>query len=263
VRGSPQFDTCQEFARRRRLIAGRETKVKIMTKANDQKSRRESRRRNNGPSRRRDRKKKLGQWSVRRYRVGTLNGPAFVDFKFPTEGGGFSRLCVPNSDLRHMNALLDKFAGLLPIFPSDVPSNETGQRQFIQGLASSGAAPLELVPSRTGFVDRDIFVTHGELIHADGTRVPCPRLEDLNNPGFVDVRGAPEGARQSVLKLARYSTYLAFAIGVELAACLPSYLKLRSDQKGGRMLLVPETAVFNFSGLSISGKHLPASRPYP
>ena len=64
-----------------------------------------------------------------------MTGPVFVEFKFPTEGGGFSHLCVPNSDLRHMNTLLDKFGDYLPIFPGDVPSTEADRRQFIQDLA--------------------------------------------------------------------------------------------------------------------------------
>jgi hypothetical protein len=194
-----------------------------MSVSKNKKARSNSKTRGDARSGMRDRGKRHHQWSVRRYRAGTLTGPVFIEFKFPTEGGGFSRLCVPNSDLRHMNSLLDKFADYLPIFPSHVPSTEADQRQFIQGLASSGCAPLELVPAGTGFVDRNTFVTHGELIRADGTRVPRPRLEDLNSPRFVDVRGTPEGARQSVLKLARYSTSLAFAIGVELAACLPAF----------------------------------------
>ena len=225
-----------------------------MSAIKNRKARRNSKTRGHARSGKRDRGKRRHQWSVRRYRVGTLTGPAFVEFKFPTEGGGFSRLCVPNSDLRRMKALLDKFADYLPIFPSDVPSTETGQRQFIQGLVSSGAVPLELVPTSTGFIDRNVFVTHGELIRADGTRVPRPRLDGLNSAAFLDVRGTPEGARQSVLKLARYSTYLSFGIGVELAACLPSYLKLRPDCKGERATPVPETAAFNLSGLSSSGK---------
>jgi Domain of unknown function (DUF927) len=215
---------------------------------------RNSKRRGRAQSRKRDHVKRRNPWSVRRYRVGTPTGPAFVEFKFPTEGGGFSRLCVPNRDLRLMKTLLDEFADYLPIFPSDVPSTEAGQKQFIRGLVSSGSAPLELAPTGTGFIDQNTFVTHGEIIRADGTRVPRPRLEELNSPAFADVRGTPGGARQSVLKLARHSTYLAFAIGVELAACLPTYLKLRTDQKGERTLLVPETAVFNFSGKSSSGK---------
>jgi Domain of unknown function (DUF927) len=220
----------------------------------NQKTRGNSKTRGHSRSGARDRGKINHQWSVRRYRVGSLTGPVFVEFKFPTEGGGFSCFCVPNSDLRHMNTLLDNFADYLPIFPSDVPSTDAGQSQFIQSLASSGAAPLVLAPTSTGFVDRNTFVTHGELIRANGTRVPRPRLDAADSAALTDVKGTSEGGRQSVLKLARYSTYLSFAIGVELAACLPTYLKLRPDQTGERTLLVPETAVFNFSGRSSSGK---------
>jgi hypothetical protein len=195
------------------------------------------------------------QWTIRRYRVGTLTGPAYVEFKFPTEGGGTSRLCVPNSDLRHPNSLLDQFANLLPIFPKDVPATDAAHKQFIQDLVATGNAPLELVPTRTGFIDdQNTFVTHGEIIRADGTRVARPRLDGAEGPAFVDVTGTADGVRASVLKLARYSTYLAFAIGVELAACLPSYMKFRGRANGENFTPVSETAAFNFSGKSSSGK---------
>ena len=79
-------------------------------------------------------------------------------------------------------------------------------------------------------------------------------LADPETQAVVNVSGTPEGARESVLKLARYSTYLAFAIGVELAACLPNYMKFRPHAKGEILVPVSETAVFNFSGESSSGK---------
>src|SRR5262249_48304864 len=71
---------------------------------------------------------------------------------------------------------------------------------------------------------------------------------------FVDIAGTAEAARASVLKLARYSTYLAFAMGVELAACLPSYMKFRSAGTSQNCTPISETAAFNFSGWSSSGK---------
>ena len=216
--------------------------------------------RNSRHSRQRDRDKLL--WSTRRFRVGTLTGPAYVEFNFPTEGGGLSRLCVPNSDLRHMNALLDQFSDLLPIFPGDVPSTDGGHKQFIQALVVANDVPLELVPTRPGFIDQNTFATHGEIIYADGTRVARPRpvisgLADPETQAVVDVSGTPEGARELVLKLARYSTYLAFAIGVELAACLPNYMKFRPHAKGEILVPVSETAVFNFSGRAARGSHPP------
>jgi hypothetical protein len=57
-----------------------------------------------------------------------------------------------------------------------------------------------------------------------------------------------------VLKLANESTHLAFAIGVALAAPLPSYVSVRRSSDDDLGPLVRETAVFNFSGTSSSGK---------
>jgi uncharacterized protein (DUF927 family) len=69
-----------------------------------------------------------------------------------------------------------------------------------------------------------------------------------------DTKGSFAGCDKNVLRLARHSTYLAFAIGVALAAPLPSYLRLRGNPNNRDEPVLTETAVFNFSGRSSSGK---------
>jgi hypothetical protein len=192
------------------------------------------------------------KWSVQILRRGSLTGPAFIEFKFPTQGGGLSELTVRNSDLRH-NKLLDHFSDYLPIFPANVGTTDPAQCQFIRGLVSSGASSITLLPETTGFIDIGMFVIHSELIYADGTRKARPRLSETETRAFADIKGTPEAARK-LLKLAGYSTYLAFGIGVALAAPLPSYVKLCRKQDESIPELVPETAVFNLSGKSSSGK---------
>ena len=51
-----------------------------------------------------------------------------------------------------------------------------------------------------------------------------------------------------------HSTYLAFGLGVALAAPLPTYLKLYRDDADEVIAFLTETAVFNLSGDSSSGK---------
>ena len=87
------------------------------------------------------------KWSVQILRRGSLTGPAFLEFKFPTQGGGLSELTMRNSDLRH-NKLLDHFSDYLPIFPANVGTTDPAQCQFIRGLVSSGA---ELDHAITGY----------------------------------------------------------------------------------------------------------------
>ena len=183
------------------------------------------------------------QWSVRILRHGSLTGPAFIEFKFPTQGGGLSELTVRNSDLRH-NTLLDHFSDYLPIFPTDVGTADPARCHFIRGLVSSAASSIALLPDATGFIDIGMFVTYSEIIYADGTRRVRPRLSETETRAVVDIKGTREGARK-LLKLAGYSTYLAFGIGVALAAPLPSYVKLRRKQDGSIPELVRETAVFD------------------
>jgi hypothetical protein len=198
-------------------------------------------------------------WSIRRFREGALEGPVSVEFTFPTEGGGSGRLCIPYSELRHPGKLLDQFANYLPEFPPSVgAANDSRHIAFLRELVASHEGPLEWVPHRTGFHDLDAFVTHAEIIRGDGTRVGRPAGRDAQAPleprGYVDLRGTVQGERNGVLKLARYSSYLAFEIGVALASPLPTYVRLRRQAKGKIEALVPETAVFNLSGKSSSGK---------
>ena len=193
------------------------------------------------------------QWSVRILRRGSLTGPAFIEFKFPTQGGGFCELTMRNSDLRHTNTLLDQFSDYLPIFPADIGVTNNAKCEFIRRLVSSNGSSIVLLPDATGFIDIRTFVTHSEIIDADGTRKARPRLSEAETSTIVDIKGTPKGARE-LLKLARYSTYLAFGIGVALAAPLPSYVKLARKQDESIPELVRETAVFNLSGKSSSGK---------
>ena len=92
------------------------------------------------------------------------------------------------------------------------------------------------------------------MIHSDGRRTPIPRGQTATSHDFVDLKGTSEGSVKNVLSLAQYSTYLAFSIGVALAAPLSSYLRLNRREQDLRDLVLTETAVFNFSGKSSSGK---------
>jgi putative DNA primase/helicase len=196
------------------------------------------------------------KWSARILRQGSLTGPAFIEFTFPTKGGGTSQFRANHSDMRsrHLNTLLDQFSNYLPIFPADVDRTDAAQGQFIQELVAGTSKSIELLPERTGFVDPDTFVTHSEILRADGTRTPVPGNNDARRHTFVDIKGTLQGTTDLVLKLANESTYLAFGIGVALAAPLPSYVSLRRAGDDDLAPLVRETAAFNLSGTSSSGK---------
>ncbi|WP_338692479.1 DUF927 domain-containing protein [Bradyrhizobium sp. 26S5] len=193
------------------------------------------------------------KWSIRRLRFGTLTGPASVELSFPTEGGGISKIMVQQSELRHQKTFLDTLSNRLPIFPKNVGSSDKARFEFVTKLVSSYAGPFELVPERTGFIDIGTFATYSEVIYADGRRQPIPSATSAGGRTFTDVRGTPRGTAK-LLKLARHSSYLAFGIGVALAAALPTYIKLRRDQTGEEHSQLTETAVFNLSGRSSSGK---------
>jgi Domain of unknown function (DUF927) len=192
------------------------------------------------------------KWSARILRKGSLVGPASVELTFPTRGGGESRFCAPYSEIRARNTLVEELTNYLPIFPPHVEANAKAQAEFIHKLVDE--APIELQPNKTGFVDAETFVTHCEIIRADGSRAPVPSQSGAAVKTFADTKGTLQGTTKLVLKLATESTYLAFAIGVALAAPLPSYVSVRRSSDDDLGPLVRETAVFNFSGTSSSGK---------
>jgi hypothetical protein len=194
------------------------------------------------------------EWSARILRQGSLVGEAFIEFSFPTRGGGQSRILAPYNNIedRHKNRLIDELTNLLPIFPPAAGSNEDAQIKFIRELVDT--ASIELLPEKTGFVDANTFVTHSEILHSDGSRTPVPTRSGPAGKSFADIKGTPKGTTELVLKLAIESTYLAFGIGVSLAAPLPSYMSVRRSADDDLGPLVRETADFNFSGRSSSGK---------
>jgi hypothetical protein len=201
----------------------------------------------------RGQKRIRSQWSVRRFRAGSLEGPASVEFIFPTEGGGTSRILIPHRELRHDRTLMDLFADRLPIFPSKGGTTDASQLQFIRDLVSSYKRPFELIPDRTGFIGLNGFATYTEIVYADGRRQPIPQTHPLERQPFTDVRGTRKGT-DKILKLARRSTYLAFGFGVALACPLPNYLKLHPNRANEETAHLTETGVFNLSGRSSSGK---------
>ena len=110
---------------------------------------------------------------------------------------------------------------------------------------------IDQLPERTGFMDLAHFATHSALLRADGSREPLPK--PFGKPGIVDCVGSRKGYEREVLKIAERSSFLVMAIGVGLAAPIPSYFKLHGREAGAAPI-VSETAVFNLSGVSSSGK---------
>ena len=191
------------------------------------------------------------QWRVRLFRDGSPLGPAYVQFEFPTADGHSGHLRFPMSELRHPKRLLDRFSDHLPLFPNKMIGDDKAQLKFLKQKASGLTA--EVIPNQTGFIDCKSFATWSEVIHSDGRRVPIPRNPDSATPSIQDVKGTLDGS-QVVLSLAEYSSYLAFNIGVVLAAPLFTYLALNRGDRGDQGLVITETGVFNLSGRSSAGK---------
>jgi Domain of unknown function (DUF927) len=198
------------------------------------------------------RKRKKGcRWSVRRLRVGAASAPIQLIFKFPTEDGSTAELSLPPSELRHPKRLLDRFADFMPVYPAKAGVTDSQRVRFIERMVNGQRTTVEFIPDRTGFIDRNTFATHAEILRPNGSRSTIPQLEATADrpPPF---KGTLDGTISNVLEPAQCSSYLAFGIGVALAAPLPTYLKLRSGSTSDPLLT--ETAVYNLSGPSSSGK---------
>jgi hypothetical protein len=190
-------------------------------------------------------------WQAKLFRRGDANGRAFIDYTFPTEDGAKGRLQVPRSEIRHCKRLLDGFCDLMALFPAGT-ANDEARIAFLEKLASRHHGKVEVFPIHPGFMNKDCFAMWDFLIHADGRRTPIP--SSGGKAAYSDTKGSFAGSDKNVLRLARHSTYLAFAIGVAFAAPLPSYLRLRGNTTSRDKPVLTETAVFNFSGKSSSGK---------
>jgi hypothetical protein len=193
----------------------------------------------------------IKRWEAKLFRRGDANGPAFIDYTFPTEDGGKGRLQVPRSEIRHRRRLLDRFCDLMALFPAGTAADDESRIGFLEKLASRHDGKVEVFPIHPGFMSKDCFAMWDVLIHADGRRTPIPLIG--GKAAYPDTKGSFAGSDKNVLGLARHSSYLAFAIGVAFAAPLPSYLGLRGNPTRDEPVLT-ETAVFNFSGKSSSGK---------
>jgi hypothetical protein len=182
--------------------------------------------------------------------VGAASAPIRLIFKFPTEDGSTAELALPPSELRHPKRLLDRFADFMPVYPAKAGITDRGRVKFIERMVNGRGTAVEFVPDRTGFIDRNTFATHAEILRANGSRstIPLEVTGDRASP----FKGTLDGTISNVLKPAQCSSYLAFGIGVALAAPLPTYLKVRSGGVGDSLLT--ETAVYNLSGWSSSGK---------
>ena len=133
------------------------------------------------------------QWSIRRVRVGRASGPVRLIFEFPTVDGSTAELALPPSELRHPKRLVDKFADFMPVFPANAGVSDAKRVAFIRQLVANDQAPVEIVPAQTGFIDKNTFATHAEILRADGSRTRIKQVEPgLGNPS------AFKGSRQGI-----------------------------------------------------------------
>ena len=99
------------------------------------------------------------------------------------------------------NTLIDELYQL----PADLPcrcwvGRDESSSEFIQKLVDD--APNHRTPAGQDRISltRDTFVTHGEILRADGGRTPVPGQSDPRRQPFVDTKGTLEGTTELVLE---------------------------------------------------------------
>jgi hypothetical protein len=190
-------------------------------------------------------------WSVRLYREGTSDQRVHLQLTFPTEDGKKARILSLVNALARPGEFLVDLDAYLPAFPKTVKGAK-GRIRFLRHLVDEAMQKeIDQLPVRTGFMDLRHFATHSELLRADRSPQPLPR--PFGTPGIVDRVGSRDGYERAVLNYAERSSYLVMAIGVALAAPIPSYFRMHGPRPGAAAI-VSETAVFNLSGESSSGK---------
>jgi hypothetical protein len=184
------------------------------------------------------------EWNVTRL-VDERTEDSFIGVDFPKRlgGAGFE---VVDEDLTEAPAKvrlrLKKRGALLQ-------GTQKEQIQFVSRQIQQAPSEPLILAMKPGFRD-DGFVLGTRMLGSAKGRYRW-RTTDLGQGiGEVgDRQGDRESWNRDVGKVARKSSYLTFAISAGLAACLPSYVLDRTKTP-----LLPETAVFNFSGDSGSGK---------
>jgi Domain of unknown function (DUF927) len=147
--------------------------------------------------------------------------------------------------------LLAEIEDYVPLYPKQVGSSEAARLKFLRDQVTSLKGPIPVIPDRKGFIRKGLFLGHGAIVRDGKIEAGGPEL--LHSDGSNDLRGTALGTQTRILQLAEVSDYLAFGIGIALAALLQSYVRLYGSDLNSRQLL-SEGAIFLFTGKSASGK---------
>jgi len=187
----------------------------------------------------------LQEWKATRL-IDERSGNSCIGIDFPRRqpGKGFE---VFDDDLAEQPK---KIRSLLKGRGAAFSGTKAQQIRLIQRLLKEMAPEPSTLAMRPGFRGPDGFVLGKFMV---GTA--AEKFRGRSPPGAAaqgeigDCGGSKDQWDEHVGKVALHSTFLTFGLSLSLACPLPSYVLARSNQR-----LLSETAVFNLSGGSGSGK---------
>lgn len=157
--------------------------------------------------------------------------------------------CAFRREIVNIKRVLDTIENYAPVYPKEIGADAAARSEFLRELFSRDSGPIELISDRKGFLRPGLFLGHGLHVRDGELRQP-PNPHETFGP---DLHGRLMETHCRILSLAEVSDYLAFGIGIALAAPLQAYVQLYGSLLQTKRLM-PEGAIFLFKGKSASGK---------
>jgi Domain of unknown function (DUF927) len=187
-----------------------------------------------------------GGWKCVRL-IDERTGNSCFGFDFPTNLGGFG-FAVVDDDLaespQRVRVQLKKRGAAFR-------GNKIDQVQLVQDLLKRVRPEPRILAMKPGWRDQG-FVLGRHLIGK--AKAQYRWRSNSRHPDLGDRHGSVKAWHRDVGRAALRSSYLTFCIFAQLSAVLPGYFRMHMKTSPGLKPLLPETAVYNLSGPSSSGK---------
>jgi hypothetical protein len=189
------------------------------------------------------------KWKVTRL-IDERTGNSCLGVDFPTRLNGRA-FEVMDDDLVEQPA---KIRNQLKKRGAAFQGTKKQQIAFVKELLNEASSETLILAMKPGF-RKDGFILGNRMFGAAQGKYRWKTVsQNLGSEEIGDTRGDFDAWTRDVGTMALKSYPLSFGILVGLAACIPSYVRLRMEDSADLQPLLSETATFNFEGDSGSGR---------